>query len=78
MTTYQRDKPCPKCGHHEYYRSVNRCVICTRANSKKSANNNPEVKRNWQIANRDYLKNYNQAYYQRKKERDLMKFGGIV
>lgn len=72
MTTYYREKPCRKCGSHDFYLASQHCAPCLKAhnavNNVRNRDKNREYQRSWSERNREYLKLYRKARYQLRKE----------
>ena len=83
MSIYYRQKPCRKCGSHDFYLAGFRCYRCLqewkannaariKAGSEKWKQENREklrtAQQRWAKNNRDYLRVYNRARYEKRKE----------
>lgn len=70
--TYQRAKPCVKCGGHEFYIASKSCKPCANTNAKQCWQRNsaayvPLIKA-WRKKNKDYISLYRKSRYQMKKD----------
>lgn len=64
MTTYRREKPCRKCGGHEFYTSNKHCAACVKVNNAQnshrySRNHQNELAR-WHRDNLQHIKDLDQ------------------
>lgn len=80
--TYERDKPCVKCGSHTFYLKELHCRNCSIRNARQwreKAMRDPEYRekqlantRKWNQRNREYISLANKARYQLRKEKALL------